>query len=429
MASIRFGLCLTLLTAVTLAPPMPTRLAAGENPAPWAQFRGPGGLGVSAERLPLQWSQRDNLVWKTELPGAGTSSPILVGDRLFLTCYSGYGVPGRAQGSMDQLTRHVLCLDRRAGTILWKKEMATRLPEQARIREEHGYASSTPVADAERLYVFLGKSGVVALDHQGQPLWHTEVGSGLSGWGSAASPVLFGNLVIVNASVESESLVALDKATGKEVWRARGIREAWNTPLLVGVGKGRTELVVAAFRKVFGFDPASGEQLWSCDTGIDWYMVPSLVAHEGIVYAIGGRTGGALAVRAGGRGDVTRSHRLWTGRKGSNVSSPIVHDGHLYWMHENTGVAYCAEAATGTIVYEERVEGAGQVYASPVLAGGKLYYVTRAGKTVVLPASPSYERLAVNDLADGSTFNASPAVAEGRLYLRSDRYLYCIGKR
>lgn len=392
----------------------------------WPCFRGPGGQGVSdAQRLPVQWGPKQNIHWKTELPGPGTSSPIIVGGKVFLTCYSGYGVPGGPRGDMDQLKLHLLCLDQQ-GKILWTKTISPKLPEQPVIRESHGYASSTPVADGERVYVFFGKSGVFAFDHQGRQVWQADVGSRLNGWGSAASPLLHDGLVIVNASVESDSLVALACQSGKEVWRAKGLREAWNTPVLVPAGA-KSELVVAMPRKVLGLNPGSGEQLWSCANDITWYIVPSVVAAEGKVYSIGGRSGvAAVAIRTGGRGDVTASHRLWLSNKGSNVSSPIIHQGHLYWMHDNLGVAYCAEAASGKIVYETRIPGAGQVYASPILADGKLYYVARSGRTFVLAAKPGFEQLAANDLDDRSTFNASPAVAAGRLFLRSNRFLYCI---
>jgi hypothetical protein len=408
-----------------------TRLSGQQKPVDWPQFRGPGGRGVSEVKgLPVTWSAKENVVWKAELPGPGTSSPIIVGSQVFLTCYSGYNVPLQQRGDMDDLKLHVVCLDRDSGKIHWNTEVVPKLPEQATIREEHGYASSTPVADGERVYAFFGKSGVFAFDLTGKQLWQADVGSGLSGWGSAASPVLHGDLIIVNASVESESLVALDKKTGKEKWRAKGIKESWNTPLIVMSNDGKAELVVAIVGEILAFDPTTGEPLWNCATDIAWYMVPSLVAHDGVVYCIGGRSGGSLAVRTGGKGDVTKTHRLWTGKKGSNVSSPVFHDGHIYWMHDNLGIAYCAEAKSGAIVYEERVEGGvGQVYASPVLADGKLYYVSRAGRTFVVAASPKYERLAVNDLGDAGTFNASPAVAGSRLYLRSDRFLYCVGQK
>jgi outer membrane protein assembly factor BamB len=405
-------------------------LAAQQSGTDWPQFRGPSGMGTSPDKgVPHTWSQKDNLVWKIPMPNPGASTPVILGDKIFLTTYSGYNVPGQGRGDMSALKRQVVCLNRADGKILWSKDVAAKLPEQESIRESHGYSSNTPVVDAERVYVFFGKSGVLAFDHDGKQLWQADVGSKLNGWGSAASPILHGDLVIVNASVESESLVALDKRSGKEKWRAKGIKEAWNTPLLVPVDKGKTELVVPIQGKVLGFDPATGTQLWTCDTGISWYMVPCVVAENGIIYCIGGRSGGALAVRAGGRGDVTKTHRLWTGNKGSNVSSPILHKGHLYWMHEGLGVAYCAELKSGKVVYEQRIQGAGQVYAAAVLADEKLYYVTRQGKTFVIAAKPEFEQLAVNDLADGSTFNASPAISGGRLFLRSDRFLYCVGKK
>jgi outer membrane protein assembly factor BamB len=401
-------------------------LAADEKRSDWPQFRGPTGQGVSTDKgAPLTWGPTENVVWKTELPGPGTSTPIIIGSRVFVTCYSGFG--GGQGRDMDNLRLHLVCLDRDGGKIRWQKELKPKLPEQGRIREDHGYASSTPAADDERVYVFFGKSGVFAFDHDGKELWQADVGSRLNGWGSAASPVLFGEMVIVNASVESDSMVALDRKTGKEVWRARNIRESWNTPILVPVG-GKTELVVAVQGKILAFDPATGDPLWSCATDITWYMVPSMVAHDGVVYCLGGRSGiAALAVRAGGKGDVTRQHRLWTIRKGSNVTSPIYHNGHLYWMNDNTGVAFCAEAKTGNIVYEERVRRADQVYASPVLVDGKIYQVSRSGRVFVLAAKPAYQQLAVNEALERSTFNAGPAVAGGRLFLRSDRHLYCLG--
>lgn len=393
----------------------------------WPRFRGPDGQGVSsAVGLPLEWGPSRNIAWKTPLPGPGASSPITRADRIYVTCYTGYLVPGQPTGRLEDLKRHLLALKRDTGEILWDRAVAAKLPEEPRIRD-HGYAASTPTADADRVYVFYGKSGVIAYDHDGGQVWQADVGSKTNGWGSAASLVIHGDLLLVNASVESESLVALDRRTGEVRWRAGGIRESWNTPVLVEVPGGKTELVVAIFGKLLGLEPGTGEQLWSCDTDIGWYMVPSVVARDGVVYCIGGRSGGSLAVRAGGRSDVTATHRLWTGRKGSNVSSPIYHEGHLYWMHENTGVACCAKADTGEMVYDQRMERAGQVYASPLLADGRLYYLTRDGRTVVLAAQPRFELLASNDLEDRSTFNASPVPAGRRLLLRSDRYLYCVG--
>lgn len=403
---------------------------AQENPSDWPQFRGPAGRGVSAAKgLPLRWSLTENVVWKTELPGAGASSPVVLGDRIFLTSYSGYNVPWQRGGNMEQLKLHLVCLQRGDGRVLWTRDIPPQLPEQPNPREGHGYASNTPALDSEHVYAFFGKSGVFAFTHEGKQVWKAEVGSGTNGWGTAASPVLHGDLVIVNASVESGALVALNRQTGREVWRAGGIRESWNTPILVSAPGGKTELVVGILGQLLSFDPATGTRLWSCNTEISWYMVPSLSAHDGIVYCIGGRTGGALAVKTGGQGDVTRTHRLWVGRKGSNVPSLIHHDGYLYWIHENQGVAYCAEAKTGKIIYEERVPGLGQVYASPILADGKLYYLARDGRCAVLAAQPKFQVLATNDLRDRTTFNATPCVSGRHLLIRSSRYLYCLGEK
>ncbi len=395
----------------------------------WSRFRGPGGQGVSrGGALPVKWSTTENLAWKTEMPGPGGSSPVVFGDRIFLTCYSGYAMPGAAGGDLEALQRHVVCVQRADGKLLWKKDVPAAQPEQAKVRD-HGYASSTPLADAERLYAFLGRSGVFAFSHDGKELWRADVGSGIHGWGSAASPVLHKELVIINAAVESGALIALNKQTGQEVWRATGMKESWNSPILVPVPGGREELVVAIMGKVLGFDPATGEKLWSCSTDIGWYMVPSLVNDRDVVYCIGGRTGGGLAVRAGGRGDVTASRRLWKLAKGSNVSSPVLHEGHLYFLHENLGIVYCVEAATGKLVYEERIPGAGQFYASPVLADGKLYGVARHGGVFVVAAKPQYEFLGRNELGDRSSFDASPAVDGRRLLLRSDKFIYAIGEK
>ena len=399
--------------------------------ADWRQFRGPGGAGVAAGRAaPVKWGPDENIRWKAELPGAGASSPVLAGDGIFLTAYSGYGVPGTG-GDIRQLKRHVLCFDRATGRPVWSRDVEARQPEQERVREDHGYSTSTPAVDDQRVYVFFGTSGVFAFDCDGRQLWQADVGSRTNGWGSAASPVIVGELLVVNASVESESIVALDRTTGKQVWRTDGIRDAWNAPVLVNVPGGTPprELVVAMIQKVIGLDPATGARLWSCDTGINWYMVPGLVSDaDGVVYCIGGRTGGALAVRAGGRGDVTASHRLWTGTRGSNVSSPVLAGEHLYWAHENRGEIYCARAHTGEIVYEQRLDRAGQIYASPVLSGGNLYYLTRDGRTFVVAAAPEFKLLSTNELESRGSFNASPAVADGALYLRSNRYLYCVAE-
>jgi outer membrane protein assembly factor BamB len=423
-----------LLTATVLALGCALAPGAGSITAgDWPQFRGPQGHGRShAKGLPLTWSDEQGIVWKTPLPGPGASSPITLGNRIFLTCFTGYGTSSGEPGDMNQLQRHVLCLDLADGKILWNTPVPAELPEQDRIRENHGYASSTPVTDGERVYVFFGKSGVFAFDLAGKQLWRTSVGSKLNGWGSATSPVLYKDLLLVNASIESESLVALDRKTGKEVWRSGGVKDSWHAPALLNAPEGKTEIVIAMLKKILAFNPDNGEALWRCDTGINWYMCPTPVAEAGVVYSIGGRNpNGGLAIRAGGRGDVTGSHVVWKLNKGSNVPSPVLHEGHLYFAHENLAVLYCVNAKTGEVVYEERLDPSpGQIYASPVVADGRLYFTGRGGRTIVVAAKPKFEQLADNTLENNrGTFNSTPAIAGKRLLLRSNRFLYCLGQK
>ncbi len=424
-----FGLaCATISSAVAFSLLGAALAAAGD----WQQFRGPGGLGVSTEKnLPTRWSSAENVVWRTTLPGAGTSSPVIVGNRVFLTCYSGYALDTAEPGDMNELKRHLVCVDRRTGKIVWQKQFDPRLPEHKYAGEGayHGYSSSTPASDGERLYVLFGKSGVYCLDLDGKELWHSLVGDGIHGWGSGTSPLLHKNLVIINASVESGSLVALDKHSGKEAWRAGGIGSSWNTPVLVSLPNSPAELVVSVQGRMLGFHPDTGEALWNSE-GVHRYVCPSVVANDGVVFAIGGGST-SLAVRAGGRGDVKLTHEMWREGRGSNVSSPIYHDRHLYWASDSGGVLHCQDAATGRTVYQKRLEpGSGLIYASPILADGKLYYVSQRKGTYVVAAKPEFELLAHNVFADDdSRTNASPAVSNGQLLLRTDRHLYCIGAK
>jgi outer membrane protein assembly factor BamB len=204
---------------------------------------------------------------------------------------------------------------------------------------------------------------------------------------------------------------------------------SWNTPALVKTAEGNWELAVNTKATVIGVDPQTGEKLWTCD-GINDYICPSILAEGDMLYAIGGRKNTALAIRSGGRGDVTQTHKLWEIGKGSNVSSPVYVDGHLYWSNESRGAAYCVDAKTGDIVYEERLDpNPGRIYASPVAVDGKLYYVSRDKGTYVVPAKPEFVQLAHNVIeGDDSIFNGSPAISNGQLLLRSDKFLYCIGK-
>lgn len=395
----------------------------------WTQFRGPHGVGVSSEKAPpITWSSTDNVAWQAELPGPGASTPITLGKRVYVTCYSGYGLePG--EGDQKDLMRHLLCFDRSAGEVVWHKELAPKLPEHKYQGEGsyHGYAASTPTTDGKHLYVFFGKSGVFCFDLAGKEVWHTEVGDGTHGWGSGCSPVLLGDTLLINASVECRSLIALDKKTGEEIWRADGINSSWNTPLPVKTSSGETEIVVSIQGRVFGFRPQTGAKLWEAH-GVERYVCPSVIAHDSVVYVLGGGHT-SLAVRAGGSEDVTESHAVWRVNKGSNVSSPIYHQGNLYWTRDG-GTVCCQNAKTGEFIYEERFKpGAGTIWSSPVLADGKLYYVSKHKGTFVVAAKPEFELLAHNVFEDDdSRANASPAISNGQIFLRTDRNLYCIGK-
>ncbi len=409
-------------------------VTAGAGAADVTGFRGEGGLARSVEvGLPQSWSSTENVVWKSKMPGPGTSSPIVLGKRIFVTSYTGYGLEPN-QGDQANLKRQVLCLDRATGKLIWKKEFAAKLPESRYSggnNARHGFASATPTTDGKHLYVFFGKSGVFCLDLEGNTVWTADVGSGMRGWGSSNSPVLYKNLLIVNASVESGRMLALDKATGKEAWSVRGTRGSWNTPLLASVPGGSQELVVSLPRMVLGIDPATGKQLWNCEGIPDrGYVCPSVVAHEGVVFAIGGRANTALAIKLGGRGDVTASHLLWKTNRGSNVSSPAVVGGHLVWVHERRGMAYCLDVKTGEIVYEARLAPRPDLmYSSVLAADGKLYCISQTKGTYVLAAGSQFKLLSHNTFADdNSRTNACPVAHNGQLLLRTDRFLYCLGK-
>jgi outer membrane protein assembly factor BamB len=393
--------------------------------ADWLQFRGPGGLGIAPDKnLPLTWSEKTNITWRTEMLGPGASSPIVVGERVFVTCYSGYGLSKDDPGDQKNLKRHLVCLERKTGKILWTRDVAALLPEPnyASYQSLHGYASSTAVSDGKSVWVFYGKSGVLRYDLDGKELWRKSVGTKTYYWGVGLSPILHKDLLIINASTESGAIYALDKNTGKEIWKADGIDESWSTPTLVKLPNGQTELVVSGSHKIMGFDPDSGKELWHSDS-FDWYVCPSVTAHDGVVYTLQNST--AVAVKAGGRGDVTKSHTVWQKKFGATVTSMVYHDGHSYWANFNR--AFCLKASDGEEVYREDLQGGGDFYGSPVLADGKIYYTSRENGVFVVEASPKFKAVAHNKL-DASVFNATPAVSGSQLFLRSDRYLYCIGK-
>jgi len=419
-----------------------TLVGLASTAADWPRFRGPNGSATSEDKnLPTQWGAEKNIVWKTALPGHGTSSPITVGDKVFVTCFSGY-MQGSGRGNAGDITklkRHLVCCDRATGNILWEKEVAAKQPEDQAVTQitEHGYASHTPTTDGKRVYVMFGKTGVLAFDMSGEQVWQTSVGTGSAamGWGSAASPILYKHLLIVNASAERRELVALDTATGTEVWKASiGNNATWSTPILVDVEEGKQDLVLSASDEIWGLNPDTGKLRWYAEgfqgTG---RVSPSPVAKDGVVYAInagpGGRGGGMIAVKAGGKGDVTKTHVLWTGNLGSYSTSPVVYEGHVFWA-DDRGMTYCVNAASGEKVYsQQRLDpSARKVYSSMLAADGKLYLTSCNDGTYVLEAKPEFKQLAHNTL-DDSLFNACPAVSNGQLLIRSNKFLYCIGNK
>jgi outer membrane protein assembly factor BamB len=407
--------------------------------ADWPQFRGPGGLGIAPDHgLPVTWSDESNLVWKTELPGPGSSSPIVVGNRVFLTCYSGYGLPGKHPGNRADLKRHVLCLNRKSGKPVWQRDVAAAQPEQdydAELRL-HGYATSTPVSDGNNVYVFFGMTGVLAFDLDGKQLWQTSVGKGKHSYGSAASPLLYKDLLIVNANIESRALAGLDKNTGKEIWRVPGLWASWSTPMLVQASKGGTEVIVSEYKKVLGFNPDTGKELWYVNYNPPPpYVCASLTAHEGVVYACADTS---VAIRTGGSGDVSGTRILWRKASELSLTSPVCFESYLYWLagpainciKANDGKEGNRERLRPSVALSTNVARPTDCYSSPVVADGKIYCVSRGAGVFVVEASPRLRQLAHNVFkSDTSAFNATPVVNDSQLLLRSDRYLYCIGTK
>ena len=411
--------------------------------ADWPRFRGADGSGVAADvTAPVTWSDTQGVKWKTPLPGPGSSSPIVRGDRVYVTCYSGYGDSAGGSSSPENLKRHLVCLARRDGRILWSQAVKATLPEDSYngMISEHGYASNTPVVDDERVYAFFGKTGVVAFDLEGKQLWQVNVGQDSSNrrWGSGSSLILYKDSVIVTASEESRSIRALDKRTGKEVWKASAdtLELTYGTPTLIETAGGPAELVIAVPSEVWSLNPDTGKLRWYAETALTGNVGPSVVVADGTVYATGGFPGtGSVAVRAGGKGDVTKTHVAWSSNNGSYIPSPVVYRGRLHFVNDQ-GFAVCLDAKTGSLVYKERLPGASSggggfgakpFYASDVIANGNLYAVSRRNGTFVIAATPEFKLVAQNKLAaDGSDFNATPALSGNQIFLRSNRFLYCI---
>ncbi|QEG35051.1 PQQ-binding-like beta-propeller repeat protein [Bythopirellula goksoeyrii] len=437
------------LSIILLAISVPHTIASD-----WSRFRGPNGSGVSpdTETMPATWTDTENVKWSIDLPGPGSSCPIVVGDKVFVTCWSGYGLDRNEPGDQEDLKRHLVCVNRENGKVLWDKSIDPYLPEDeyGGMFAEHGYASHTPVSDGEKVYAFFGKTGVVAFDMDGNKLWQTSVGmeSGIQNWGTASSPLLYKNLVIVPAAAENHALVALDKETGSEVWKqeAEGFAGTWGSPILVDGPDGDKQVVLAVPGEIWAFNSDSGKLKWYSKGPGDNSYTSSVVTSDGNIFALGNRDGDTIAVKVGGKGDVSESNILWTSRERGGIGSPLVHDGLIYWISRD--IATCIDAATGEEVYQERLETppadetaaeeaggrrgrfSNSSYSSVVAADGKLYFITRQGLCYVLKLGPEFEQLAVNRFGnDEGDFSATPAISDGELFIRSSEKLYCVAEK
>ena len=442
---------------------LPGLVAGTASSADWTRFRGPNGSGIgTGDALPPQTrSDSENVKWKTALPGPGLSSPIVVGDRVVVTCWSGYAVDPASPGSPDDLKRNVVCLDRATGDIQWQHVQDPVLPEDTYrgMFAQNGYASHTPVTDGARVYAFFGKTGVVALDlTSGQKLWQKSVGENLEGkgWGSASSPILYRDTVIVPAFIEGDSLVAINGETGAVVWEQKtpGYRGNWSTPILVEAND-RTDLVLAVPGEVWGLNPESGKLRWYCEVPGSDSARASVIAHGDVVIAMAGGRGAntSIAVPAGGKGDV---QPLWTGRDVSGIGTPVIHDGTMYLVSDK--VATSVNLEDGRRIAQTRLTGAaaggqpargagdrgaqqggrgrggygggpggGRDYSSPVVAGNHLFYASRSGDVFVVELGEKMTQIARNSFeSDRTDFSATPAIADGQLFIRSSKSIYCI---
>ena len=403
-----------ILVALTILVP----LAHSEN---WPGFRGPTRQGVSTEKnLPLEWAPDRNVLWKTPIPGNGWSSPIVWENRIFVTTATNEG-----------RSCHVLSLDAATGKILWNKHVFDQ--ETLQKREQNSYASPTPVTDGERVFAIFGEGSMAALDFDGNVLWENRDFDFFSEHGLGASPVLYKNTVIMTFDPSSRTgrdekigwkvpwdgaaIWALDKQTGKLVWEGKrhASRLAHVTPNFMQVG-GKTQLISGAGDVVQGFDPDTGERLWSVYSQGEG-VVPSIVIGDGLAYSISGFEATTIrAVAPGGK-------IVWEQtRSASHIPSMIYHEGLLYNMHEG-GVATCMDAKTGEVVWQERVGGSH--WASPVLADGRIYFLSEEGETVVIEPGRQYKELARNNLKQHT--QASIAVSGGRLFIRTAQELWAIG--
>jgi len=412
----------------------------------WPQWRGTGGSGISTETgVPLEWSESKNIAWKTAIPGRGHSSPIVWGDRIFLTTsIEGPIVPGAeavrhyrrgeeylhpdSVGANHSYTMKLFCLDLKSGRVRWEKTVYEGTVHDNR-HKKNTYASATPATDGRFVYLSFEAEGVYCYDFDGKRIWKTSLGKiAKGGMGPGTSPVLYENLVILQCDQEygeGSFIAAVDKKTGKEVWRvSRDQRRSWATPLLIKTAQ-RTEMVTSGPNKIISYDPGTGRELWSAP-GVVSNPIPSPVAGQGLVFVTAGSdTKRAFAIRLGGSGDLAgTSNLVWSYDKGTAyVPSPILYNDYLYLVTD-AGAITCIEAGTGKVIYQTRIPMAARFTASPVAFEGKILFVSEDGDSFILKGGPTPEILNANAL--GEPVYASPAIVPGRILIRGQDNLYCI---
>lgn len=414
----------------------------------WPAWRGSDGQGISREtNLPVQWSGTENVLWKAPLTGRGHSSPVVWGNRIFLTTAveGEVAAPGntgvkhtiegkdfvhpQGVGADRKHTYKVLAFDADTGRQLWEQTAWEGVPYDTR-HQRSSYASPTPVTDGRAVYAYFGSEGLYAYDFKGKRLWKVDLGGiATMGVGVGTSPVLYKDLLILQCDEdngEKSFVTALRTKDGKEAWRVpRKVQVSWATPIVVKAN-GRDELVTSGTEHVIAYDPATGKELWR-SKGLESNAVPSPVAGPDLVVLTAGYPAKvALALKPGGSGDVTGTPNvLWTYNKGTAyVPSPILYDGHVYLVTDR-GLVTCLDARTGEVKYEgARMPGAGTYMASPVAFDGKIFLSSEDGDTHVVKAGPGHEVLRTNSI--GEPIQASLAISQGRLFIRGAKHLYAI---
>ena len=428
------------------APPNPVGAAAPSDH--WPEWRGPFWNGMARGDAPLTWNDNQNIKWKTKIPGRGFSTPVVWGDKIFLTTAIPTATPaptpspdattgarrgpgGGAGGGIEHKFV-VMSVDRKTGKMLWEKTARVATPHEGYHRVYGSFASNSPITDGKYLYAFFGSRGVYCYDLSGKLIWQKDLGVQLKTklqFGEGAAPALDQNRLFLTFDHEGSSFfVALDKRNGNELWRVeRDEVTSWSTPLIVEHG-GRRQVIVSATKKVRSYDVATGKLIWEC-AGLGSNVIPAPVYQDGVVYVMSGhRDPKLMAIRLGKEGDLTGTDSiLWTQTRGlSYTASPVLHDGKLYVVTDS-GQISSFNAATGEPFYHQtRLPGPYNFKASPVGANGKLYLASEEGDVIVVKLGEKFEVLAKNTLTD-QVFIASPVIVQGQLFLRSQDTLYCIG--